>query len=511
MDEQATAMSEPTEPDAGDAAAFLRSVMDGMSDGVVAVAEDRSIRFVNRAASDLLGRDAGELVGTRFPLPLEPACELPLPGRPGVTVALRAARADCLGEPLHLVTLRDVSARRRVERLRHAVLRADRRAAMVQVTRTIAHEIRNPAAFILANLAVMRDMFDELASLTEDARAGRAAPGKGPGKHPGSHHIRQSLNELREMVEDNVLGIDRMRSFLDEFRAMTQDARRPLEQVDLREVAAAACDICAPWLDARVELVRQLDEVPPLVGDRVGLLLVVVNLITNAMAALAGAPEQRIEVQTRVEDAQVHVVVRDLGRGIPAEHQEQIFDPLFLPDPEEGALGVGLAVASDIVVTHGGRIEVESTPGQGSRFVVALPPDTGLQIGDRDTAGPGEVRARVLLIDDDAGRLRELREVLARAHDLTGAHGGAQALAILDQDRDYDVVLCALAMAAMDGPEVHAALGRRAPELASRMVFIGDSSATPRIRRFVASERVLVLEKPVTPDLLLEVVERVSR
>lgn len=496
-------MSESTKPDAGDVAAFLRSIMDGMTDGVVAVAEDRSIRFANRAAADLLGRAADELVGTRFPLPLEPACELPLPGRSSVIVSLRAARADCLGEPLHLVTLRDVSARRRVERLRHAVLRADRRAAMVQVTRTIAHEIRNPAAFILANLAVMRDMFEDLASLTQEPRASRAAAGK--------QHARQSLGELREMVEDNVLGIDRMRSFLDEFRAMTQEARRPLERVDMREVAALACDICAPWLDARVELARKLHEVPPLVGDRIGLLLVIVNLITNAMAALAGASRQRIEVETMVEDAHVRVVVRDLGRGIPAGHQEQIFDPLFLPDPEESALGVGLSVASDIVVTHGGRVEVESAPGQGSRFVVVLPPDTGLQIDDREPAGPGEVRARVLLVDDDAVMARELRAALEQAHDVTSAHGGAQALAILDQDRDYDVVLCALVMAAMDGPEVHAALGLRAPELASRMVFIGDSNATPRIRRFVESERVLVLEKPVTPDLLREVVERMSR
>lgn len=292
---------------------------------------------------------------------------------------------------------------------------------------------------------------------------------------------------------------------------MTQEQRRPHEHVDLADVAAAACDLWTPWLPAAIEITRELGPVPAVIGDRVGLILVVESLLSNAVDALAGAGRSRITVQVATSEQDVRVTVSDEGRGVPAEHLDKIFDPLFLPDPEEGALGVGLAVASDIAAAHGGRIEVQSTPGQGSRFTVILPRDTGLQLDEHGAASPGEVRARVLIVDDDRLMTRGLRRVLEGENDVSIADGGAQALELLARDRDYDVVLCALGMTSMDGPELHAALRARAPELASRMVFIGNSDASPRVRRFIESERVLVLEKPVVPELLLDVVERMSR
>jgi signal transduction histidine kinase len=502
-----------TPPDLDDA--LVRVVLDELADGVVAVAGDGNIRLANRAAAALLGRPAAELVGSHFPLPLSPACELWLPARPAppgtpgepaapaIVVSLRVTQAMAGGEPLHLVTLRDVTSDRRMDRLRREVMRAERRAAMVEVTRTIAHEIRNPAAFILANLAVMRDMFVDLESLFNEVRLSRAVLEK--------YRVRATLDELREMVEDNVLGIDRMRSFLEEFRSMAQEQRRRHEPVDLAGVAATACDLWAPWLPASIQLVRELGAVPAVVGDRVGLLLVVESLLANAVEALAGAVQPRITVQVEGDETGVRLIVIDTGRGVPAEHVDKIFDPLFLPDPEEGALGVGLAVASEIAAAHGGHIEVESAPGKGSRFTMILPRDTGLQLDEHGTAGPGEVRARVLVVDDDPATARSLRRVLEGQSDVTCADGGAHALELVARDPDYDVVLCALGMADLDGPELHATLRTRAPELASRMVFIGSSDASPRVRRFVESERVLVLEKPVVPELLRDVVERMSR
>jgi CheY-like chemotaxis protein len=142
---------------------------------------------------------------------------------------------------------------------------------------------------------------------------------------------------------------------------------------------------------------------------------------------------------------------------------------------------------------------------------VILPRDTGWQLDENGTAGPGEVRARVLIVDDDRALVRSLRRGLEGENDVTCADGGAHALELLARDTDYDLVLCALTMAGMDGPELHATLRARAPELALRMVFIGDSDASPRVRRFVESERVLVLEKPVVPELLRDVIERMSR
>ncbi|ACY17517.1 ATP-binding protein [Haliangium ochraceum] len=489
--------------------AELQAILDGLSDGVVAVDAEGRIRFANRAAAVLLNRPAKDLEGTSLPIPVASSAGVMLPGRGATEVSVQTTDIGVSGARLSLLTLREISAQNRLDDLRRHILRADRRAAMVQVTRTIAHEIRNPAAFILANLAVMRDMFGDFAALIEEAKV--------PRKLLDKYRIRNAISELREMVEDNVLGIDRMRSFLDEFRSMIQERRRPNERVELSALAATACDLVQPWLGARIELERDLAKVPGVIGDRTGLLLILVNLLVNAVDAADARPRKPGERRPRVAvklwdgDDGIHLCVRDEGCGISDEHLAHIFDPLFLPDPEESRLGVGLAVAADIAAVHGGSLEIESTLGEGSEVTLTLPRDTGLQIAGDDRTGPGGVRARVLLIDDDDSRVRQLAEILEAENDVVRALGGAQALALLEGDADYDVVVCALAMKIMGGPEVHGALRARYETLATRMVFVGDSDSSPHVRRFIESERVLVLEDPVAPELLLDVVERVSR
>ena len=101
----------------------------------------------------------------------------------------------------------------------------------------------------------------------------------------------------------------------------------------------------------------------------------VLNLLVNAMQAIeaTGRDTGRIEIETRVRGDEVILEVADDGCGIPAEILPRIFDPFFTTKPVGQGTGLGLAISHGIVVDHGGRIEVESTPGRGSRFRVILP------------------------------------------------------------------------------------------------------------------------------------------
>ncbi len=102
----------------------------------------------------------------------------------------------------------------------------------------------------------------------------------------------------------------------------------------------------------------------------------VLNLLVNAMHAIEATGRidgGRIEIETRVQGDEVILEVADDGSGIPAEVLSRIFDPFFTTKPVGQGTGLGLAISHGIVVDHGGRIEVESTPGQGSRFRVILP------------------------------------------------------------------------------------------------------------------------------------------
>jgi two-component system, NtrC family, sensor kinase len=123
----------------------------------------------------------------------------------------------------------------------------------------------------------------------------------------------------------------------------------------------------------------------PLVPCNVGEMnQVFLNLIVNAAHAIAEAGKTtdtgRITIATATVGNYVEISIEDNGRGIPQEHLEKIFDPFFTTKPVGKGTGQGLAIARSIITEkHGGRIDVHSVVGQGTRFVLRLP------IGGRST------------------------------------------------------------------------------------------------------------------------------
>jgi two-component system sensor histidine kinase HydH len=96
---------------------------------------------------------------------------------------------------------------------------------------------------------------------------------------------------------------------------------------------------------------------------------VLVNLIANALEA--SPPDATVTVKTRQTGEGVEITVLDRGEGVAAEHREQIFNPFFTT--KAAGVGLGLAISARIVGEHGGTIRVDSEPGRGAAFTVALP------------------------------------------------------------------------------------------------------------------------------------------
>ncbi len=99
------------------------------------------------------------------------------------------------------------------------------------------------------------------------------------------------------------------------------------------------------------------------------------NLLSNAIKY---TPEGTVSVEASVQDSRVAIVVSDTGIGIAPAEQERIFEPFYRSRRDKRfpqGMGLGLSIARDLVHAHGGRLEVESTPEQGSRFTIFLPLD----------------------------------------------------------------------------------------------------------------------------------------
>jgi two-component system, NtrC family, sensor kinase len=155
----------------------------------------------------------------------------------------------------------------------------------------------------------------------------------------------------------------------------SRPSRRELKETDLSELVGEAVDLVRP--EARknnVTIAAELGDIEPVLVDPGQIHQVVLNLLTNAIHAMADGGNMTISVGGA--EGFARIVVTDDGPGIDPEHRKRIFEPFFTTRTESGkeqGTGLGLSVSYSIVKEHGGLIDVESNPGEGARFTVRLP------------------------------------------------------------------------------------------------------------------------------------------
>jgi signal transduction histidine kinase len=148
-----------------------------------------------------------------------------------------------------------------------------------------------------------------------------------------------------------------------------------IEPTDLNEVAREVVELLAPRAaEGKIQLEAHLEpDLPPCPADAEGIHRAFLNIVGNALDAVAEVAEPRVVVTTaRAADGWFRLQVRDNGSGIPADKLPDLFRPFVSTKGARGT-GLGLAVSRKILREHGGDIEVQSQPGQGSLFTLRLP------------------------------------------------------------------------------------------------------------------------------------------
>jgi signal transduction histidine kinase len=151
-------------------------------------------------------------------------------------------------------------------------------------------------------------------------------------------------------------------------------------QADVHQILAEALDLVQHPVKARVIITQDLGPLPTIVGHAGQLQQVFINLLSNALHAVATRPtaadarfQPQIAVQTMVDKEQVRIAIRDNGSGIPPEVRLRIFDPFFTTKDASSGSGLGLSIAHSIVTRHGGSIAVDPGEPTGACFTVTLP------------------------------------------------------------------------------------------------------------------------------------------
>jgi signal transduction histidine kinase len=174
-----------------------------------------------------------------------------------------------------------------------------------------------------------------------------------------------------------VTGAERSRDLVNQILAFSrkeEEEKRRQEPVDLGAVLHEAMQLMRATLPASIRLEEQIASVPPIIGDAGQLQQVVVNIVTNAAQAI-GRAQGRIAACLAEEaaGAQLRLSIADTGCGMDEATLARIFEPFFTTKRVGEGTGLGLSVAHGIIKDHGGRIDVASQPGKGTRFDIVLP------------------------------------------------------------------------------------------------------------------------------------------
>lgn len=479
--------------------AFQRLV-ESAPDAVFATTRRGDVVYANQRMLDYLGYGSAEELKTKTGFSLthpddrtivaEMTAQLMVSGEPAPPTELRFLRGDegivtgevvaiplhFDGRPSHLWMIRDLTERTEMQA---QLVLADRMASVGTLAAGVAHELNNPLAYVLSNLALTREELE---------------------KEPDE----EGVELIRQQIDEAIHGARRMGDIVRDLKTFSRGHDELESSVDVTDVLVSSINMCWNEIRHRACLEKDFAEVPAVKVNESRLGQVFLNLLINAAQAMPEEPSAGNRIHVRVgqtNDGWVEVVVEDTGRGIPAEHMSRIFDPFFTTKQDGEGTGLGLAICRNIVTNAGGQIQVQSKVGEGTSFVVRLPAASGqprrvVRSMAPKPEGTG-ARAKVLVVDDEHLVGRSIRRAL-RGHDVEVLSSGEEAIQRLCDGNapEHDIVFCDLMMPEVSGMDVFETVNAQRPDIGRRFVFMTGGAFTPRARSFLENTPNECLEKP---------------
>jgi two-component system sensor histidine kinase HupT/HoxJ len=397
----------------------IASVLAAMTDVLIVCDGEGLIEQVNPALEALTGEGAEALAGRPFLSLLTPEsrtrardfarkvrtqairdCELSLIGRAPEPVPLAvncSARFDRRGHLLGMVLIgRPVGELRRayedlnrthaeLKAAQQRLISAEKMASLGRLVAGVAHELNNPISYVYGNIHALARYRERLGRFIRGAEA--AGLSAAQRRLWEDLRIAEVLADLEPLLQGTLEGAERLRDLVADLRRFSAGARGERAAFDLSQVVRTAAHWVARGggaLEAGMAtgtgageyhpaLTLDLPPELPMHGHAGQVQQAVMNLIQNALDAVQGLADPRVQVRLSAAADRAVLTVQDNGPGVPECDRLRVFDPFFTTKPVGQGTGLGLSISYGIVSDHGGTLALECPPEGGARLRVELP------------------------------------------------------------------------------------------------------------------------------------------
>lgn len=265
----------------------------------------------------------------------------------------------------------------KLEEAHNQLLQSEKMASIGQLAAGVAHEINNPIGYVNSNLGTLRTYLDQLLEVL-DAYA-EIEPACDPAQRERLAAVKRAadLEYLREdilaLLRESGEGVQRVKQIVQDLKDFSHVDEAEWQVADLHQGLDSTLNVVHNEIKYRADVIREYGDIPRIECLPSQLNQVFMNMLVNAAHAMDEARRGKIVVRTGRAGDEVWVEFADDGKGIAPENLKRIFDPFFTTKPVGKGTGLGLSLSYGIVEKHHGRIEVQSTPGQGTTFRISLP------------------------------------------------------------------------------------------------------------------------------------------
>ncbi|MCP4744602.1 MAG: response regulator [Desulfobacteraceae bacterium] len=281
----------------------------------------------------------------------------------------------------------------RLKETQHQMLHSEKMASIGQLAAGVAHEINNPTGFVSSNLKTLgdyqKDMHELILRYQKFLKSLESAGNKPDLSSTITPKI-QSLKDFEEEIDIDFLikdttdlisdcreGASRIKKIVLDLKDFAHPNEDKVQSTDINNGILSTLNVVSNEIKYKASVTKHLEQIPKINGYPHQLNQVFMNILINAAQSIE--KNGNIDINTRSQKGFVEISISDTGCGIPEENINRIFDPFFTTKDVGKGTGLGMNIAFNIIKKHKGTIDVSSTVGKGTTFLIRLPVENSSQ------------------------------------------------------------------------------------------------------------------------------------